>query len=257
MKYRAQAFTKITLGSLTALMAFTGAFACKSPLEAFTGPGVHILFIGNSLTYTNDLPKTLSDMFKAGGKEMSYLSVAEPNFALIDHLNSGSDAVDQIKRGGWDFVILQQGPSSTPENRQSLIEWTKQFNQHIANVKARAALYMVWPDKTRLSFFEDVRVSYKSAADSVNGLFLPAGEAWLTAWQEEQGLALYGPDDFHPSVLGTYLAALVIYEQISGADARELPGQATVAGNTLGTPELTVRLLQNAAHTTNERYAGN
>ena len=122
---------------------------------------------------------------------------------------------------------------------------------------ARTALYMVWPDRSRYSFFEDVRLSYKLAADTVGGLFFPAGEAWLTAWEGDPQLALYGPDDFHPSSLGTFLAALVIYERISGRDARELPPQVVVAGRTIAVPEETARLLQNAAHATNAKYIKN
>ncbi|HEX9829817.1 MAG TPA: hypothetical protein VGB10_06360 [Bacteroidota bacterium] len=257
MKRIVRTISNVLMHSLLFLAALTAFFACEKLLESFTGPGVHVLFIGNSLTYFNNLPATLQGLMKAGGEEMSYHSVANPDFALIDHLNGGSDAVDQVKRGGWDVVILQQGPSSLPESRELLVDATKQFDQHIKGVKGQTALYMVWPDKSRMSFFEDVRVSYKSAADAVGGLFIPAGEAWLTAWQEEPALALYGQDDFHPSTLGTYLAALVMYERITGKDARELPPQAVVDGKTLLTPESTVRLLQRAAHSTNARYAEN
>jgi hypothetical protein len=61
-------------------------------------------------------------------------------------------------------------------------------------------------------------------------------------------LQLYGPDGYHPAELGTYLAALVVYERITGHDARVLPAQAVMAGRTLDVPESTVRLLQRAAH---------
>ena len=228
--------------------------SCKSPVEAFEGPGVHVLFIGNSLTYANDLPATIQDLITLGGEEMSFISIAKPDFALVDHLDGGSNAVDEIKRGGWDYVVLQQGPSSLRESRDLLIQGTQRFDQHVRAVGARTALYMVWPDRSRYSFFEDVRLSYKLAADTVGGLFFPAGEAWLTAWEGDPQLALYGPDDFHPSSLGTFLAALVIYERISGRDARELPPQVMVAGRTIAVPEETARLLQNAAHATNAKY---
>jgi hypothetical protein len=218
---------------------------------------LNVLFIGNSLTYTNDLPATVAGLAASDSGKINYHTVAEPGFALVDHLDGGSDAVDQIGRGGWDFVILQQGPSSLPESRDLLIEGTRKFYEYIRLVGARTALYMVWPDKSRYAFFEDVRVSYKLAADTVGGLFLPAGESWLTAWQADANLALYGSDNFHPSPLGTYLAALVIYERITGRDARDLPSQAVVNGLKLTVPEETVRLLQRAAHTTNERYTTN
>ena len=112
---------------------------------------------------------------------------------------------------------------------------------------------MVWPDKSRFAFFEAVRVNYKAAADEVGGLFLPAGEAWLKAWERDTSLALYGGDNFHPSPLGTFLAALVIYERVTDADARALPPIAIVAGDTLEVSEETVRLLQ-SEHT--ERMHG-
>lgn len=228
--------------------------SCKSPIEAFEGPGVHVLFIGNSLTYANDLPATVQSLVTLGGEEMSFISIAKPDFALVDHLNGGSNAVDEIKRGGWDYIVLQQGPSSLRESRDLLIQGTQQFDQHIRAVNARTALYMVWPDRSRYSFFEDVRLSYKLAADTVGGIFFPAGEAWLTAWESDPQLALYGPDNFHPSSLGTFLAALVIYEGLTDHDARDLSPQVVVAGRTINVPEETVRLLQRAAHTTNEQY---
>jgi hypothetical protein len=63
-----------------------------------------------------------------------------------------------------------------------------------------------------------------------------------------------GCDLLRASALGTYLAALVIYERLTGHDARRLPGSAMVEGNQLNVPEATVRLLQRAAHETNALY---
>jgi hypothetical protein len=76
---------------------------------------------------------------------------------------------------------------------------------------------MVWPARERFGDFDGVRVSYAKAAQDVNGLLLPAGEAWRAAWRRDERLALYGPDHFHPSPLGSYLAALVIVHRLTGA----------------------------------------
>ena len=38
--------------------------------------------------------------------------------------------------------------------------------------------------------------------------------------------SLYGADGFHPSPAGPFLAALVVYERITGRDPRTLPAQA-------------------------------
>lgn len=235
----------------------TGFGGCESPAGPFEGPGIHILYVGNSLTYVNDLPGTIAALAALDGKEISYESIANPDFALVDHLDGGSNAVSEIQRGGWNFVVMQQGPSSLPDSRALLIEGTQRFDKYVRAAGARSALYMVWPSKDRFAFFEDVRLSYKLAADTVKGLFLPAGEAWTTAWQENPGLSLYASDNVHPSPLGTFLAALVIYERITGRDLRDLPSTIVAFGGRFNASEATVQLLLRAAHNTNARYTSN
>ena len=80
---------------------------------------------------------------------------------------------------------------------------------------------------------------------------LPAGEAWIAAWQRDSTLALYAADGLHPGPIGTYLAALVMYERITGHDARALPARAVVQGRDLALADSTVRLLQASAHEAN------
>ena len=75
---------------------------------------------------------------------------------------------------------------------------------------------MVWPSRERFGDFDGVRASYANAAKDVNGLLLPAGDAWRAAWRRDKHLALYGADNFHPSPLGSYLAALVIVHRLTG-----------------------------------------
>jgi hypothetical protein len=219
-------------------------------------PSHRVLFIGNSLTYFNDLPGTVSQLASSVNETVEVASVARPNFALIDHVNGKSNAVEVIQKGNWDYVVLQQGPSSLDLSRDTLILATRMLDPFIGAAGGRSALLMVWPESSRLEFFDEVRVSYELAAQEVDGLFLPAGEAWLGAWALDPQLQLYGPDGYHPSELGTYLAALVVYEGITGHDARSLPVEAIVAGRKLGVPPSRVRLLQGAAHEALARFAG-
>lgn len=81
---------------------------------------------------------------------------------------------------------------------------------------------MVWPERARLSAFDSVSTSYRSAAQQAAARLYPVGDAWQAAWLRDPTLALYGPDDFHPSVMGSYLAALVIYRGITGRDPPSL-----------------------------------
>jgi hypothetical protein len=241
-----------------AFIAFLAVTSCGgSGAPAEPDPATYrVLFIGNSLISFNDLPGTVARLTGSANVTIHVASVAGPNLALIDHVEGSSNAMDMIRQGGWNYVVLQQGPSALSLSRDTLMLATRRLAAQIQAVGARTALFMVWPESSRFAVFDDVRDSYRAAAAEVGGLLLPAGEAWRAAWGTDPQLPLYGPDGYHPSELGTYLAALVVYEGITGNDSRALPDQAIVAGRPLNVAESRVRLLQEAAHRTVVRFAG-
>jgi pimeloyl-ACP methyl ester carboxylesterase len=233
-------------------VAFAGT---SSAFAAPPAPPARVLFIGNSLTYANDLPgmvRALVDSSGAGPIDIH--SVTAPNFSLRDHLQDGS-AVAQIRIRRPDVVVLQQGPSSLDASRGDLLAAAADFAAEIREAGGRPALYAVWPDRSRAAFFERVSDSYRLAAERVDGLYLPAGEAWLAAWRRDSTLALYDGDDFHPSVMGTYVAALVIYGRLTGRTPVGLPARLrTPAGVEVEIPPAAARLLQDAAAEVNARW---
>jgi hypothetical protein len=115
-----------------------------------------------------------------------------------------------------------------PESRRLLIQYARRFDQEIRKAGARTAFYMVWPSRARRGDFAGVSQSYAAAAAEVKGLLLPAGDAWRAAWAVDAQLPLYGPDGFHPSPAGTYLAALVAYQQIFGEAPPVMAAPSTV-----------------------------
>jgi hypothetical protein len=227
------------------------ALACASQTFDPPLPGDYrVLFIGNSLTAVNDLPHTITALGATVHDSITVEAVTRPNLAVIDHVNGASNAVDVIRQGGWDYVVLQQGPTSQQLGRDTLILASKLLDPDIRAAGARTAELMVWPASSNLSSFDGVLQSCLEAARAVAGLCLPAGQAWRAAWAVDPTLPLYGPDGFHPSELGTYLSGLVVYEGITGHSATALPAQAYANGHSLDTPVNTVRLLQRVAHET-------
>ena len=123
-----------------------------SPTLLFTQPTpTRILFIGNSLTYSNDLPAMVCAMARSAGRQVTCESVAKPDYGLEEHWND-REARQAIARG-WDVVVLQQGPSALPESRRLLIDYTRRFDAEIKKAGARTALFMVWPSRTRRGDF--------------------------------------------------------------------------------------------------------
>jgi hypothetical protein len=237
-----------------AALALATLLACSSTPTALNPDATfRVLFVGNSLTYTNDLPRLLQALAQEAGAEPLYVeSVAFPNFGLEDHWIEGS-ARRAIDRGGWRYVIMQQGPSSLPENRLNLIDWSEQFATPIRSAGATPALYTVWPSGDRPQDFDRVVESYRQAAVAVNGLELPAGAAWLAAWRRKAELPLYGGDNFHPSTMGTYLAALTMFGRLYDRSVAGAPRQLRWGGHALDISQADAAVLTAAADEVNGR----
>jgi hypothetical protein len=224
------------------LLLVAAAPACR--LESQDPPSrARVLFIGNSLTYFNDLPVLMSRLAEqAGDSTLETAMVARPDYSLSDHWNEGA-ALAELRTKPWDYVVMQQGPSSLPENAELLREWAERFDPVVRKAGAQPVLYMVWPSLSRASDLERVRDSYRAAAAEVNGIFAPAGDAFGLARAADPRAPVYGPDGFHPSLEGSYLAAVVLLARMRGIEPGSLP--PVIPGSPLAEPE--VRALQRAA----------
>lgn len=210
--------------------------ACGGAAARGDGLELRVLFVGNSLTAANDLPAVVASL--AHGT-IAYRTIAPGGVSLEDHWTS-TGALEALDDGQWDDVVLQQGPSTLPESATNLEEWTVRWANAIRDHQATPALYEVWPDSAfgvRTSF-PAVVYSYRRAARAARATLLPAGEAWQAAWRRNARLQLYGSDGFHPSRLGTTLAALVIYARLTHTPPARVP---------LPYPLKTAKLLRAAA----------
>jgi hypothetical protein len=210
-----------------------------------------VLFIGNSLTYENDLPRTVADLALSAGLQTCYCyQIAYPNYALEDHWDNRV-AVRALQDETWDFVVMQQGPSALATSRAHLILWAKVWDHLIDSTGATPVMYGVWPAYDNFSDFPRVAASYREAADSIGALFAPAGEAWRKAWAQDSTLPLYAADEFHPSRMGTYLAALTVFQRLYAHTPVGIQRSAVVDGRLESWPDAVVRLLQEAAAAAN------
>ncbi len=228
-----------------------------NPEQPMSQDPLNVLFIGNSLTYSNDMPAIVEALAKATGQQrLVYRMVASGGVSLEDHWKQGA-VRKTIAQGGWDVVVLQQGPSALPESRVLLIEYSRKFAAEIRRAGGKPALYMVWPATSRFNDFDRVSESYRLAAEDIDGMLFPAGEAWRAGWRRDAQAAFYSRDGVHPTVLGSYLTALVIYEQLYGTLPASLPKKLIVQSRSVKTIELQPEqneLLRAAAHEANQKF---
>lgn len=50
----------------------------------------------------------------------------------------------------------------------------------------------------------------------------PIGNAWAAVRRRHSGIELFQPDGYHPTLAGSYLSALVLYEAIYGRSPAEV-----------------------------------
>jgi hypothetical protein len=182
----------------------------ESELQPATKADLRILYIGNSLTYANDLPALVKELGKRDGLTIEHTEFLFPNYSLEDHWNEGK-VQKEIQMGSYDFVVAQQGPSALPESQVLLLDYATKLAGECKKAKSPLALYMVWPSADRSFDLDNVILSYTNAAKATQSLICPAGLAWKNAWNVDPALPLYSSDDFHPSLTGSALAAITIY----------------------------------------------
>ncbi|WP_298790919.1 SGNH/GDSL hydrolase family protein [uncultured Allomuricauda sp.] len=199
---------------ITLILITLSVSACSNDQETVEiDENIGILFIGNSLTYFNDLPVLVRERVQAQGNEVTVRMVAYPNYAIVDHWADG-EVQQLISSQDYDYVIIQQGPSSQSDGRQMLIESGKLYSDLCEQNNAKLCYFMVWPSINNYSTFDGVIKNYTDAAAMNNAILLPVGEIWKAYIDNTNNYEYYGPDGFHPSEKGSEVAADIIVERL-------------------------------------------
>jgi hypothetical protein len=220
--------------------------ASKKPLR--------VLFIGNSYTFFNGGMGTLVQSLAAavkGGRPLEYVEVTKGGQTLEGHWADGK-ALAQIRKGGWDFVVLQEHSLRPLQDREKMYTYAKRFDDEIRKVGAKTVFYETWARKNRPEMQSGLDAAYTGIAKEVTALVAPAGLAWQAALKVKPDLSLHIADLSHPTPAGSYLNACVFYETFFGRSPEGLPRTIrNAAGKVLvDLSESDATLLQHAAYET-------
>ncbi len=193
-----------------------------------------VLFIGNSYTRFNDLPNVVRRIADsvAGGPRFRVWSVSHPGWDLSRHWRSRATR-RVLAHGGYTHVVLQGHSLSAVGVGRGFDEPVRLFDGEIERIGARTVLYETWArrpgsgiyrrlDEASSALAMQARITslYSDAASAIGADVAPVGRAFLTANGRIDPRVLYRPDGSHPTIPGTYLAALVMYATIAHIDPR-------------------------------------
>ena len=210
---------------LVILLAGLNACAAPDPCHGLQGSVTHVLFIGNSYTYVNDLPGTFRALSCSGGHPVETGMAAQGGWTLADHLGS-ADTAKALSGSRWDFVVLQEQseiPAVQASREQTMYPAARQLVARIRSLGARPILFLTWGHRDGLpdSGLKDyaamqfaLSTGYLTLGHELNVAVAPVGEAWGAARSQSPPLDLWQDDGSHPNQQGTYLAASVFYAVI-------------------------------------------
>jgi hypothetical protein len=198
--------------------------AAESQDRKSTGE-LHVLFIGNSFTYANDLPKMVAELAKAGKQRPLRYDQETPGGCLLERHWQDGKALAKIQSRKWDCVVLQEQSQVPLLRREAMFDYGKRFNGEITKHGAKTILYMTWAVQDKPDDQSAITRAYEELGNELKAKVAPVGKAWEMALKARPRVVLHGPDKKHPAPAGTYLAACVFYAAIYGKSPEGLPGK--------------------------------
>lgn len=240
----------LSIVMVSAFLIATLASSAESqqPVKSSRGCVTRVLFLGNSYTYFNNVPRILAEFAKAGRQcTVETRMVAPGGKTLKDHWES-SASHQALDSQAWDFVVLQD-QSTLGVNfyfegyarvggdeifRPYAERWANEIRKH----HAMPVFYLTWARRATPVDQAALNYAYIHAAKATHSLVAPVGLAWARVRQTDPSIDLYYQDGAHPSPAGSYLAACAIYAAIFGKNPINLPARISGVPVNLETEEL-------------------
>ncbi len=217
------------------------------------GQDRNVLFVGNSLTYANDMPKTLQHMFDEASVGIKVYQSCYPGMPLSDHLGIrfskpyNSQSIQILKTKSWYRVVLQEGTVRVliPEARDKLfIRAVYALDSIILTRGGKTILYqnyvlgsyprhycypshLIDSNLSSETYCSDEFLNSPQELEQINDAIYSiskekklevasVGEAFETCKRKYPQLGLIvGNGDTHPSEIGSYLIACVFYGRLA------------------------------------------
>jgi hypothetical protein len=180
-----------------------------------------LLFIGNSFTQRNNLPGLVAELAAAFDREVKYDLVTAGGASLRMHWNAGR-ALELIKAGNYDFVVLQEQSTLPVKNAPRMAENVRLFSDAIQLAGAKTVLYMTWARRHAPETQQAITDAYNTIGRECSTIVAPVGLVWEQYCSEYEQPDLYDRDGSHPTLAGSYLAACVFAVTLWGNDVTKV-----------------------------------
>lgn len=195
------------------------------------GQPMRVLFVGNSYTHYNNMPKLFEQMAESKGVKLEVLMDAKSSHTFQMH-SKRSELYKNIRSTKWDYVVLQGFSRELAQDRSVIdtmsIPYIKQLLDSIYanNSCTNVLLYQTWGydtgykddslgiDWSYQTMSDRIHQGYLYVSEQLNLSIVPVGKVWETVKENHPQIQLYQEDKQHPSLAGSYLAASCFYSAL-------------------------------------------
>ncbi len=182
-----------------------------------------VLFIGNSMTYFNDMPVFFKDLAASKGKNVEVTSYTVGGAGFVNHVNDNV-LYQTIRSKNYKYVVMQPGTaesagysfpvSVTAERGKKLRDSIRKYSP-CAKIFLYEIPYGV-PSQNEYATYFNLQKTIKDSITKMSTLMqtemIPAGESARAHYTATPDLALHSTyNDIHPGPQGSYLVAASVY----------------------------------------------
>lgn len=167
-----------------------------------------ILFVGNSLTYGQDMPNLFVKIYRLLYSDAPLVveSATGPGFTLREHL-SNNKTQEALKRYNWDYVILQEGTQSAYNRPHESLESFRRLLKISASPGCKHLCVMIPADRGQFGWQARLSQFFRAIGKELNLPIVPLGDVCSFSQMRHTELNLHDPDDHHLSQAGSLLYA--------------------------------------------------
>lgn len=175
-----------------------------------------ILFIGNSKTYRQNMPKIFQNLTEKSGISLLVEKATKPGASLLE-LYKELEIFEKINSEKWDYVILQERTIKALQEDISEFEkgaklLCKEIMKNNENTKIVYNACGVHND-FNIEEYQITNNHYEQIANITNGDVCYTGNAYINFHNMFPEIDLY-EDKQHPTIVGAYLSACCLYNTI-------------------------------------------
>lgn len=184
---------------------------------------MNILFVGNSHTFFNDMPRTFARLWEAGtGEAIRPIMLCHPGMGFDYHVREYFEVRYDLLFGGFDVAVFQQKAHPFAGSNEDF-----QAGKKLAELARRGSVQPVftltWAEKAAPEHQEAMNDFHRRLCAETGARLSPVGLVWQRVLAADPEAHLYFTDGEHASLYGDYLIAATHVRLLSGRSAAELP----------------------------------